>query len=58
MVIKKTRSLCPVCGAVLEAEIVEEEGKIWLVRTCPEHGKFRHCTGPIRRCTTGSNITM
>jgi len=40
--IKKTRSLCPVCGAVLEAEIVDEEGKIWLVRTCPEHGKFRH----------------
>jgi hypothetical protein len=42
MLIKKTRSLCPVCGAVLEAEIVEEEGKIWIVRTCPEHGKFRH----------------
>ncbi len=42
MVIKKTRSLCPVCGSVLEAEIVEEEGKIWLVRTCPEHGRFRH----------------
>jgi hypothetical protein len=42
MAIKKTRSLCPVCGSVLEAEIVEEEGKIWLVRTCPEHGKFRH----------------
>ena len=42
MAIKKTRSLCPVCGSVLEAEIIEEEGKIWLVRTCPEHGKFRH----------------
>ncbi|MGA8377467.1 MAG: radical SAM protein [Methanoregula sp.] len=42
MLIKKTRSLCPVCGSVLEAEIIEEEGKIWLVRTCPEHGKFRH----------------
>jgi len=42
MMIKKTRSLCPVCGSVLEAEIVEEEGKIWIVRTCPEHGLFRH----------------
>ncbi len=41
-VIKKTRSLCPVCGKVLEAEIAEEEGKIWLVRNCPEHGKFRY----------------
>jgi hypothetical protein len=42
MLIKKTRSLCPVCGAVLDAEVVEEEGKIWLVRTCPDHGKFRY----------------
>lgn len=42
MIIKKTRSLCPVCGSVLEADIVEEEGKIWIVRTCPDHGKFRH----------------
>ena len=41
-VIKKTRSLCPACGKVLEAAITEEEGKIWLVRTCPEHGKFRY----------------
>jgi len=42
MVIKKTRSLCPVCGSVLEAEIVEDQGKIWLVRTCPQHGEFKH----------------
>jgi len=42
MLIKKTRGLCPTCNSVLEAEIVEEEGKIWLKRTCPEHGNFRH----------------
>jgi hypothetical protein len=42
MLIKKTRSLCPVCGSVLEADIVEEEGKIWLKGTCPGHGVFRH----------------
>jgi len=42
MEIKKTRSLCPVCGSVLEAKIVEEDGKIWLVRTCPKDGPFRH----------------
>jgi uncharacterized radical SAM superfamily Fe-S cluster-containing enzyme len=42
MLIKKTRGLCPTCNSVLEAEIVEEEGKIWLIRTCPEHGTFRH----------------
>ena len=42
MLIKKTRSLCPTCNSVLGAEIVEEEGKIWLKRTCPEHGEFRN----------------
>ena len=42
MLVKKTRSLCPVCGSVLDADIVEEEGKVWLKRTCPEHGAFRH----------------
>jgi len=26
---------------VIDAEIVEEEGKIWLKRTCKEHGNFR-----------------
>jgi len=42
MLIKKTRSLCPTCNTVVEADIVEEEGKIWLKRTCPEHGPFRN----------------
>ncbi|MEI7857044.1 MAG: radical SAM protein [Methanomicrobiales archaeon] len=42
MIIKKTRTLCPTCNTVIEAEIVEEEGKIWLKRTCREHGDFRN----------------
>ncbi len=42
MIIKKTRSLCPLCNSVVDAEIVEEEGKIWLDSTCNEHGKFRN----------------
>jgi len=41
MLVKKTKSLCPTCMSVLEAEIIEEDGKIWLVRTCPDHGPFR-----------------
>lgn len=41
MRLKTTRSLCPVCNAILEAEVVEEDGGIWIVRTCPEHGTFR-----------------
>jgi hypothetical protein len=41
MLIKKTRSLCPTCNTVIDAEIAEEEGQIWLKRNCPEHGAFR-----------------
>jgi len=41
MLIKKTKSLCPVCNAVIPAKIVEEEGKVWIRRTCPDHGEFR-----------------
>ena len=36
--IKRTKSLCPVCGKLLDAEIIEEGGAIWICRTCPEHG--------------------
>lgn len=42
MLIKKTKSLCPSCNTVIPADIVEEEGKIWLKRSCPEHGSFRN----------------
>jgi 7,8-dihydro-6-hydroxymethylpterin dimethyltransferase len=41
MLIKKTRTLCPVCNTVIDAAIAEEEGKIWLKRNCPEHGAFK-----------------
>lgn len=42
MLIKKTRSLCPTCKTVLDAEISEEDGKVWITRTCPTHGLSRH----------------
>jgi len=42
MLIKKTRSLCPTCNSVVDAEIVEEGGKVWLKRTCPTHGNSQH----------------
>jgi len=44
MLIKKTKSLCPTCGSVLDADIVEEEGKVWLVRTLP---RSRHVPRPL-----------
>ena len=42
MLIKKTRSLCPTCSSAIDAEVVEEEGKIWLNSTCPQHGNFHN----------------
>lgn len=37
---KKTRSICPECGKILQADIYAKDGKVWMDKTCPEHGKF------------------
>ncbi|MHC1564728.1 MAG: tetraether lipid synthase Tes [Candidatus Syntropharchaeales archaeon] len=36
----KTKSICPVCKMVIEADVLEEGGKILIKKTCPEHGYF------------------
>ena len=41
MLLKKTTSLCPVCLNVIEADIIEEDGKVMFEKTCPEHGFFK-----------------
>ncbi|MFO8019904.1 MAG: radical SAM protein [Promethearchaeia archaeon] len=38
---KKTESICPECLDKIDAEIVEEDGEIWMKKTCPEHGDFK-----------------
>lgn len=38
--LKTTLSICPVCKRVLNAEIYEEEGKVRISKTCPEHGEY------------------
>ncbi|VVB97737.1 7,8-dihydro-6-hydroxymethylpterin dimethyltransferase [uncultured archaeon] len=40
MSMKSTKSLCPVCSAVIDAAIVEDNGKILLKKTCSKHGYF------------------
>ncbi|WP_298524286.1 tetraether lipid synthase Tes [uncultured Methanobrevibacter sp.] len=40
MKIKNTTSLCPECGKSLEAEVYEEDGKVFIKKTCDEHGEF------------------
>ena len=39
-VIDTTLSLCPYCLRQLEAEIIKKEGKVFLKRDCPEHGRY------------------
>jgi uncharacterized radical SAM superfamily Fe-S cluster-containing enzyme len=41
MLLRKTKSLCPVCLNVIEADILEEDGKVVMEKTCPEHGFFK-----------------
>lgn len=37
---KKTRSVCPECGKILEASVFEKDGKVYMEKTCPDHGHF------------------
>lgn len=36
----RTRSLCPECLKVLDAEVYEENGKVMIKKICPEHDEF------------------
>lgn len=38
--VKATLSLCPVCNRRIPAVVYEENGAIWLKKSCPEHGVF------------------
>jgi len=38
---KTTSSLCPECRKVISARKFEEGGKVWMEKTCEEHGEFR-----------------
>ena len=40
MKIKNTKSLCPECGRLLDAEVYSEEGKVYIKKTCDQHGEF------------------
>ena len=38
---KKVESLCPECGKVIRAAILERDGKVFMEKTCPDHGFVR-----------------
>ena len=37
--VRKTTSICPDCNRIIEADIFERDEKIWIRKTCPEHGE-------------------
>ena len=38
---KTTQSLCPECTQLIEARLFEENGRVMMEKTCPEHGYFK-----------------
>lgn len=36
----ETQSLCPECIKIITAEVYEENGKVMIRKTCPDHGEF------------------
>lgn len=38
--IKDTRSVCPECIKVIPAEVFERDNKVWIKKTCQQHGEF------------------
>jgi uncharacterized radical SAM superfamily Fe-S cluster-containing enzyme len=36
----KTKSICPVCYAVIEASVEKEDGRVLITKTCKDHGTF------------------
>ncbi|MFH1262465.1 MAG: radical SAM protein [Pseudomonadota bacterium] len=42
----ETESLCPECIQVIQARKFEEDGKVWMDKTCKDHGYFKELISP------------
>jgi len=40
-IIRKTKSVCPKCIKKIDAKIVEEDKKVYMLKECKKHGKFK-----------------
>ncbi|MCP8310372.1 MAG: radical SAM protein [Candidatus Methylarchaceae archaeon HK01M] len=40
-IIRETKSICPECNKVLPATVFERDGKVWIEKNCPDHGKTK-----------------
>lgn len=41
-----TQSLCPECTKVIKARKFAQDGKVWMEKTCKEHGYFKELISP------------
>ncbi|MEM4501140.1 MAG: radical SAM protein [Thermofilaceae archaeon] len=39
-VVEETLSICPECNALIRAEIIEADDKMYITKVCPSHGEF------------------
>ncbi len=47
--LKETSTRCPVCHARVPGRVVSRLGKVWLDRTCPQHGASTACLASDER---------
>jgi len=41
VLIENTQSICPKCKRIVEAHTIEENGSVYMVKECAEHGLFK-----------------
>ena len=39
--IRTTKSICPVCYRIIDAKLYEENGAVYIEKSCAEHGTFK-----------------
>lgn len=42
MILGKTTSICPVCLDIVEAQVIDDDGRLYLEKECGTHGHFRN----------------
>ncbi len=40
-IIRTTKSICPVCYRIIDAKLYEENGAVYMEKSCTEHGTFK-----------------
>ena len=49
--IRFTQSICPDCNMILDAEVFERDGKVFMTKTCPTHGECEELYLVLMKCT-------